>query len=309
MFSFKTGFVTFIIGAATFGCASAGPDDGNLPSADEKVAVAESMGYPSSTEGAGAEGEPQLGTVRQALLNDPSERPDWNQNVVTVWPGSYGNWTEWVYCNVNTYARRFKIQVEGPRGSGDDTAMNGISLWCEDHKKLGGNELKVSGPWGVFADNFAQCTNSTKGLNNNFMTGGEMKVEGSQGSGDDTSANSFRAVCEEGKVIEVTNGGGWGSWRGAKTCPVGEVVCGVRAKIEPSQGSGDDTGLNGIEFACCDDWVKEEWKCPSNWFGMSDGCDCGCGAPDPDCGSTPGGACIAPGCNVASCNYSWSTYQ
>ncbi len=26
------------------------------------------------------------------------------------------------------------------------------------------------------------------------------------------------------------------------------------------------------------------WRCPAAWYGTNDGCDCGCGAPDPDCG-------------------------
>jgi hypothetical protein len=38
------------------------------------------------------------------------------------------------------------------------------------------------------------------------------------------------------------------------------------------------------------------WVCTAAWYGTDDGCDCGCGIPDPDCA---GGGCIAPGCDDA----------
>ena len=29
--------------------------------------------------------------------------------------------------------------------------------------------------------------------------------------------------------------------------------------------------------------VPKEWKCPSEFYGTNDGCDCNCGIKDPDC--------------------------
>jgi len=42
-----------------------------------------------------------------------------------------------------------------------------------------------------------------------------------------------------------------------------------------------------------------EWVCPAEFFGTSDGCDCGCGALDPDCADATVESCdfcMAPGC-------------
>lgn len=42
------------------------------------------------------------------------------------------------------------------------------------------------------------------------------------------------------------------------------------------------------------------WSCDPAFQGSSDGCDCGCGAPDPDC---DGLGCVEPGCADSSCAY------
>ncbi|XP_063610465.1 vitelline membrane outer layer protein 1-like [Penaeus indicus] len=35
------------------------------------------------------------------------------------------------------------------------------------------------------------------------------------------------------------------------TCPFSTLPCGVRAKVQAYQGSGDDSAVNHVEFACC----------------------------------------------------------
>jgi hypothetical protein len=48
--------------------------------------------------------------------------------------------------------------------------------------------------------------------------------------------------------------------------------------------------------------VPPTWQCNEFFFagGTSDGCDCGCGAIDPDCGA---GGCAEEGCFEAACTY------
>jgi hypothetical protein len=51
--------------------------------------------------------------------------------------------------------------------------------------------------------------------------------------------------------------------------------------------------------------VPAEWTCNPDYYGVSDGCDCGCGALDPDCSDVTVDACIYcndPGsCGTGSC--------
>jgi hypothetical protein len=37
--------------------------------------------------------------------------------------------------------------------------------------------------------------------------------------------------------------------------------------------------------------LPDGWTCPLAFFGADDGCDCGCGAEDPDCGADGADAC------------------
>jgi hypothetical protein len=46
--------------------------------------------------------------------------------------------------------------------------------------------------------------------------------------------------------------------------------------------------------------VPLAWSCRAFYYGVADGCDCGCGAIDPDCGE---GGCTEPGCFEARCEY------
>jgi len=52
-------------------------------------------------------------------------------------------------------------------------------------------------------------------------------------------------------TVDVPGGTGWGAWRAEVYCPRNHYVCGVRQRVEGSQGRGDDTSVNDIELRCC----------------------------------------------------------
>ena len=42
------------------------------------------------------------------------------------------------------------------------------------------------------------------------------------------------------------------------------------------------------------------WTCNPDYYGAADGCDCGCGVPDPDCPDAMGSSCDY--CEAGSCS-------
>lgn len=86
-----------------------------------------------------------------------------------------------------------------------------------------------------------------------------LRVEESQGSGDDTALNGIKLLCatpsDRNTVVEVKSFDQvFGNWGEVKKCNDGYLI-GARLRIEESQGSKDDTGAVDAEFKCQDGQV------------------------------------------------------
>jgi hypothetical protein len=115
--------------------------------------------------------------------------------------------------------------------------------------------------------------------------------------------------CNDASHNRTTCGGEWTSDNGGMCnaqyygldglCDCG---CGVH---DPDCGKGTDCtdrGCNAQGCVVCHDGssldVCYQWTCDPKSFGTGDGCDCGCGARDPDCKT---GGCQEPGCSDDAC--------
>ncbi|XP_043940102.1 vitelline membrane outer layer protein 1 homolog [Protopterus annectens] len=159
--------------------------------------------------------------------------------VITVTNGGpWGSWGWVSQCPWNSKAIGFSLKIEGRQGRGDDTAMNGIRLYCS-----GGNGYVESknGPWGDWTS-AVWCPGS------GVLTAFALQVESRQGDGDDTAANNIKFMCSSGPVIEGIGQewGSYGAWSGS--CDYG--ISGLQTKVEDPQGRGDDTALNDVQFSC-----------------------------------------------------------
>uniref|UniRef100_A0A9J8AQV5 Vitelline membrane outer layer protein 1-like n=1 Tax=Cyprinus carpio carpio TaxID=630221 RepID=A0A9J8AQV5_CYPCA len=161
--------------------------------------------------------------------------------------GSWGSWGHREMCPAGTYAAGFSLRVEDPI-QGDDTALNGIRLHCVASKGSSDSYRDYSsvqsdvGSWGRWTD--------IKWCPSGFLTAFQLRVERSQGDGDDTAANNILFRCSQGTLHgDGTNWGDWGTW--SQTCE-GKGICGLKTRIEVPQGRGDDTSLNDVIMYCCD---------------------------------------------------------
>ena len=135
----------------------------------------------------------------------------------------------------------------------------------------------------------------------------EFDLLGCTEEGCETPACDF---CNEDGSGRVACGGGW-------TCDEssygldGLCDCGCGA-MDPdcAEGMGcDEMGCfalgcevchSGSIVNACYPWICAPANEPDNWvgYGADDGCDCGCGVPDPDCDRM---GCNEPGCDVPAC--------
>ena len=180
--------------------------------------------------------------VTQDAVAGGTERADL-VSTIDLNPGSWGTWSAARYCAPGSFAVGYRMRVEKNQGSNDDSALNAVELECMNGQGNVSPVLAHDGSWGDWNDS-TYCTDG------GFITGGAVRFESSQGSGDDTAGNDVRMRCTNGD-IQAPGGGSSGAWTTAKTCPASTSVCGISVRFESSQGSGDDTALNAVRLACC----------------------------------------------------------
>jgi hypothetical protein len=213
----------------------------------EDPLVSDNAGTEAEFESATGPVSPEVEVTSALLSTPPAKFTGW----ITVWDDPHGTWRQESYCNNDWYAIGFKQRVEGKQGSGDDTALNSVVLRCK--QKTGPAFEEVSsydGNWGAWGSE-PICPGGDYYSSTNFVNGARLKVEGGQGSGDDTSANAAQMTCTAGGTLSASNDGPWGGWQSWNQCPAGQAACGIRIKFEGSQGGGDDTAMNGLKLACC----------------------------------------------------------
>jgi len=170
------------------------------------------------------------------------------RSTITVSGGNWGTWASCAsYCPAGSFAYGFSHKSELSQGAGDDSALNGIMLNCNDRNTGAwtANVTSSTGAWGNWLG-LAMCPNA-----DSPMTQGNLQLEASQGIGDDTSANRLSGACRNGTALNPPSNTAFGTWRGWVSCPAGTAVCGMKTRVEGSQGVGDDTSLNGVQLECC----------------------------------------------------------
>ncbi|KXZ48985.1 hypothetical protein GPECTOR_24g275 [Gonium pectorale] len=183
------------------------------------------------------------------LSYDASNINSW----ITVGDGPFGMWMDAKVCSSYEYSsgdpakinyglpiKTYQLRMDTNTGSGDKTALNGVKVTCSDDDTI----LVQDGLTGTWTSASASCSADGK------FTAARMRIE-AQKTGDNTAANSLQLKCDNGDAEVSVTEGYVGDWTGWATCPSGTYICGLQIKYQSSQGSKDDTAVNGAKIACC----------------------------------------------------------
>ena len=136
---------------------------------------------------------------------------DWyNQEEKTIYNGVWGGWKGWEMCPYGKYIGAANVRFEDWIGGGDDTALNGLAIWCVDENWYNG-EMKIvySGLWGEWK--------GWKYEVGKLVKGARVRFEDPIGIGDDTAMNGIQLNVEKpnygvshapisGEWVSVTSG-------------------------------------------------------------------------------------------------------
>merc|ERR1711981_746798 len=106
---------------------------------------------------------------------------------------------------------------------------------------MGTYKVHYYGNWGGWT-NIVSCPYGK------FIYALGLRVEPTQGGGDDTAANGLMMSCEyannTARTAHMIYPGHWGTWRGWSRVFNGYKLCGTNTRYENSCGNCDDTALN-----------------------------------------------------------------
>ena len=145
----------------------------------------------------------------------------------------------------------------------DDSGINAIRLRCSGGKELISAE-GIEGGWTSWK--LSRSNSPIFEVHIRSQPPGECNCF-NFGECDDTATNGLRFEDSRGTIYEpYVNFYEHANWEGlyyyrylahklhgywaSVTCPAGKFITGFRTQVEPDQGGGDDTGLNGVQFQC-----------------------------------------------------------
>jgi hypothetical protein len=109
-----------------------------------------------------------------------------NGKEILAGEGNWGQWGNNAICPSGKYLNGFKLKVEPPQGAADNTATNGIRMFCSDGTEINNNH---EGPWGDWSEAF-MCPE------NKYICGYRQQIEPRLAAGlDDTSMNNVLFFC------------------------------------------------------------------------------------------------------------------
>ena len=171
-----------------------------------------------------------------------------------------GTWRNTETCPKYHYAYKFSLKLQNYQGGGiyDDSALNGVRLYCKDQRGksvtsgVGGEGSWTSEKKGCANDNFFvgyRFISKHKARVNDEWYGEFIDIKCEGNDNEDLIGEDFSLPSGSEMGTHWASKGDASSW---VNCEEGYVVCGLQTKIMAKQASlRDDSGLTDIKLICC----------------------------------------------------------
>lgn len=157
--------------------------------------------------------------------------------------GSFGSWGAKAQCPVGRFAWGFSLKIEKNQGSGDNTGLNSVRMFCSEDAQSNPIE-SAGGSWGGWSATY-KCAPS-----NGPLKGFAMRTLWPRDHSDEVVATDLIGICQDGTRIGGAMPEDWGVWSSDFICPADLYAAGFITRLEGYQAEGDDTALNGMRMYC-----------------------------------------------------------
>ncbi|CAG7834836.1 unnamed protein product [Allacma fusca] len=139
-----------------------------------------------------------------------------------------------------------------PKSTVDDTALNGIMLYCGQLGLEFKGRTPITSKVGPFGE-WEKLINCPTPMS--YAVGFELRSQKYQGTDtDDSAAINMKLYCSDGNVFEgypESRNYRNARYTGPQMCSAGKGICGIQTEVEAYQFLGDDTSLNNVRVKCC----------------------------------------------------------
>ena len=154
-----------------------------------------------------------------------------------------------MFCPAGTFVHGYKVEGLPDQGKGDDTALTGLQLHCEEPGSFKVSKTLKSKAW----DREGAYQSSNEWWDTPVV-GFDVRVMDGQGPGDDIGITAIDLYYERSanSYISAKVKMDMGDWTERKFCPPGYAVVGLRTQhgIDLDYPYADDVGLTGVELYC-----------------------------------------------------------
>ncbi|MGI4840766.1 MAG: metallophosphoesterase [Janthinobacterium lividum] len=161
----------------------------------------------------------------------------------------FGTWRSMFTCPSQQFVTGFRTRVEANQGGNDDSALNGVQMYCASATQ----GVMVPAQGSTASDGFWGAWGQPESCSPGSAINGFVLKSEAPTPNDNSAINGIRMTCSSFEQQISSLEGRWGKVLDPVSCPGGQFdyAVGFRLKLEENGGYGfDDSAVNNLELIC-----------------------------------------------------------